>query len=321
MHNYAIFGGCLRSDLSFPELRLTDSDRPDWTLRTDCTASPVPADESSLLGEFSDRFLHVRLHRTVRGLRIVYADTGTFDISERGSQIDWYPGVDSDEDAARLDVMGPVLAMALHASGAFCLHGSGVELAEGGIGFIAPKRHGKSTLARALTNAGGRLATDDTLPVMFGDRPMMRPGVHQVRLWRDSAAHFANDGRAHHSGYAGKQVLSQFESERLVFKPVPLRALYVLAPVRGDAGTAVVQRLALPPVQATLSLIAHAKGAGLLGGSESPVILDRAGELARAVPVYQLRVVRDFGRLEEVVEQVLAWHGGPVDAPRRETVS
>ena len=315
MYNYSIFGGCLRSDLTFPELRPNDHDPPNWTLRTDRQTSPPVPDETAFLGEFRDKFLNVRLYRTEAGLQLVFTDTGTFETSAGGSQLVWYPAPGADEDVARLDVMGPVLAMALHSSGMLCLHGSGVELANGGIGFIAPKRHGKSTLARALTNAGGRLATDDTLPVMLGDRPMMRPGVHQVRLWNDSAAHFASDGRTHRSGYAGKQVLSDLEVERLVFQPVPLRALYVLAPVYALPGTEAVQRVPLSELQSTLSLVMHAKGGGLLGKSESPVILDRATELARTVPVYQLRVVRDFARLEDAVAQILDWHGGPVDAP------
>ena len=45
MRTYQVFGGALRSDIEFPELRTIESDAPSWTLRT---TSHAPALTSSI---------------------------------------------------------------------------------------------------------------------------------------------------------------------------------------------------------------------------------------------------------------------------------
>jgi hypothetical protein len=62
-----------------------------------------------------------------------------------------------------------------------------------------------------------------------------------------------------------------------------------------------------------MSLLPQARLATLLGKFEASVLLDRAARLAAVVPIYTLRVARDFDRLDDVVSRLLAWHGG---APR-----
>ncbi|HEY9448702.1 MAG TPA: hypothetical protein VIQ60_03080, partial [Gemmatimonadaceae bacterium] len=73
-------------------------------------------------------------------------------------------------------------------------------------------------------------------------------------------------------------------------------------------------RAPLSGVAAAMALLPQARLAPLLGKSEASVLLDRAVRLAVAVPVYTLRVARDFARLDDVVQQLLTWHGG---APMR----
>jgi hypothetical protein len=76
----------------------------------------------------------------------------------------------------------------------------------------------------------------------------------------------------------------------------------------------VVERTLLPPARAALVLIGHSKLGSLLGGSESPVLLERAAAIAASVPVHRLMVARDLDRLPEVAARILAWHGHPVRA-------
>lgn len=317
MPDYSVFGGCLRSDISFPDHHENTSDAADWRLRRIDT--PPPSRDLTFLGETRiDTVVVVRHYRFDSGFRVVYDDTGTFDISEDGSEILWFPGPEANEQAARLDVVGYVFAAAFHAAGMLCLHGSAVALQSGGIAFLAPKRHGKSTLARALTQAGARLATDDSIPVTAGPPTTLRPGVHQFRLWDDSAEYFAENGRDYRSGYGGKKVLTNLDPSQLVLEPVPLSAVYLLAPMKPMPDVPAARRTLLPPIEATLALVTHAKIGAMLGGSEAASVLDRAGDLAREVPVYRLEIVRDFDQLDAVVEALFAWHGGGVLVPGSE---
>ena len=307
MPQYSIFGGRLRSDLPIPELRPAEAGPPNWTLTTssDCPERP----EATLLGV--DRVqgdVCARLFAIDGGLRLAFDDTGTFDVLD-GSRIIWYPGVAHSIEAARIDITGRVLAVALHTTGVPCLHGSAVSLGGWGVGFLAPKHHGKSTLALALAAAGGKLLTDDTLPVEIGEPVMARPGVHSVRMFSDTATHFGWEHAPGAQSPDRKGRVDRLPESQLMHERVPLAALYLLVPVEARTDTPPVLRTRVAAIPAAMSLVMHAKLGPLLGKRESAVLFDMAVRISSAVPTYALEVVRDFDRIPEVVAQLAAWHG------------
>lgn len=314
MHAYRVLGGVLRSDLDFPELPADTLGRPaTWTLTTCAGSAPhstferLGADPVRSAGE-------VTLDRGPAQYRLTYPDTGVYDITDEGSRIDWYPPAERPYDperfldAARIDVLGRVLAVAMHAGGTESLHGSAVALADGrAVAFVAPKFHGKSTLASALVAQGARLLTDDTLPVEQGDPPHARPGVHTVRMWEDSAGRLSERLPGLEPGPWGKLQASHLPGERLAEASLPLAAIYVLAPVRADGGAAPA-REQLAPVVAAVSLVAHAKLGPLLGRDEAARLLAWAVRLAGCVPVFRLLVPRSYDQLPAVVARLREWH-------------
>lgn len=307
MPDYSVFGGCLRSAISFPELPICEPCTPTWVLvRSDQLG--LSAAGAAIGEDVVDGDIRVRLHRGADGLTLAYDDTGSFQVSRDGTTITWHPAEGAREDLARLDILGRVLATALHASGSLCLHGSAVSLHGAGLAFMAPKFHGKSTLAQALVAAGARLATDDALPVDLGPPVGMRPGVHRIRLWNDSAAEVAPHLLERETSVGGKHIVEQLPEDRLMLGTVPLRAIYLLAPVPESRQSLPVERRLLPPTEAALAVVRHATIGPLLGGMEAHTLLDRAVEVARAVPVYLLKTVRDFAQLPAVVHQLGVWH-------------
>jgi hypothetical protein len=64
-----------------------------------------------------------------------------------------------------------------------------------------------------------------------------------------------------------------------------------------------------------MSLVMHAKLGAVLTGAESPVVLSRAAEIARAVPVYVLHVVRDLERIGDVARLLSRWHAHDLAGP------
>lgn len=308
MPDYSIFGGCLRSEIAFPELRESSDAAPNWTLHARSAAPDLEAAES--LGELEVApSCRVRMLRHAGGYRLAYDDTGVYDVSPDGRTIAWTSGPNPAHSAVRADITGRVLATALHAAGLLCLHGSAVALESGTVAFLAPKFHGKSTLALALARAGGRLVTDDVLPVELGEQPTAIPGVHQVKLWDDTAALF---GVSRDGVEAGEKHLVHDFSERLLMTDrSPLAACYLLSPVAGDQppDTAAV-RTRLGDMVSALALVRQATLGALLGGSEAAVVFDRAVSLAKRVPVYRLDVAPGLDRVPATVAQLLAWHGG-----------
>lgn len=310
MIDYRIFGNCLRSEIEFSELRRIRNGTPHWTLRV--AHQRPPLHNAALLGsEDIGDGTTVWLYARTGGYRLAYNDsTGAFDVSADGRKINWLPAPDPDNQMVRLHVMGRVLATALHASGMYCLHGSGVMIGGAAIGFFAPRFWGKSTLALALAKAGARLLSDDTLAMdPEEDSVRLWPGVHSVRLWGDSAALVAGDDPAGGAPpFEVKRTFNAFPDHLLACQPTPLSALYLLAPYRGNGRGPVVQRTLLTPTLATLSLVAHAKIAALLGKSEASRLFDRAARVAARVPVYRLAFPRDFAHIASVVEQLGEWH-------------
>jgi hypothetical protein len=312
MPEYSVYGGSLDSEIPFATLP-PGSGAPRWQLRR---ASGAPlATELLLLGEDEvDAATRVRLFRHSAGFRLEYDDSGTFDVDVGGTRIDWFPGSNAVPEAVQLDVLGRVLPTAMHASGALCLHGSAVELGDGAVAFLAPKRHGKSTLARALTRAGARVVTDDVVAIELDPEPRMRPGVPQLRLLRDSARHLGASTDAL-AGPGSKVVVRPDEADRTARSALPLAALYLLQPIRTSLAVESAERIPLAGVAAAMALLPQVRLAPLLGKSEASVLLDRSVRLAAGVPVYTLRVARDFARLDEVVSRLLAWHGGAPASP------
>jgi hypothetical protein len=319
MHRYHVLGGHLSSDLEFPELLAAASTSArTWTFTT--APDPAPATDLYELGSDEVRDAgNVRLFRRPGGFRLTYADTGIYDVLDRGARIVWFPPSTRlyDEaqflEAVRIDVLGRVLSVALHAAGVEALHGSAVTCGDGSAcAFVAPKFHGKSTLAATLVTRGARLVTDDTLPVLPGEPRRAAPGVHSVRLWEDAAERLSDQLPGLEVGPWGKLQSSRLRRESLVYEPVPLAAIYVLAPrLPAPGGPApAIARERLAPIEAAIVLVAHAKIGALLGKDAAPALLAWAVELARAVPVYRLLLPRDVARLPEVVDRLWAWHSG-----------
>lgn len=307
MEHYTIFGGCFHSDIAFPELLPSRACAPDWTLTT--LRSAAPSVQAELIGEDTvEGEIQVRAYRTDAGFRLEYDDTGVFDVTSEGAQIVWYAAAGADLDAARLDIIGRVLATALHASHILTLHGSAVAIDGRGIAFLAPKMHGKSTLALALASAGARLLTDDTIPVDAGLPAMIWPGVQTLRLFHDSAERLGPEHIRPEWEQGHKHTLNHLPPERIMVDRVPLAGIYILQPVAAAPETPAVERIPLSDVAAAVTVTRHAKNGALFGKSEAPLLFDRAVAVTQAVPVWNLMVVRDFEKVDDVVRQIFEWH-------------
>jgi hypothetical protein len=295
--------------VEFPELQPGSLREPRWTFEIhDC----LP--ERTDLREIGDQHIygdvHARLFAFGSGYRITVDDTGTFDIEEDGARISFEEKPGAWPDFVRAHLVGRVMATALFSSGLMPLHGSAVHLGEGVIGFLAPKGYGKSTLALALTHMGGRLVTDDTLPVELAKPVRAWPGVHSVRIKPDSLAALGR-GDADLETREGKGVVTSLSDGSRAMLPAPLAAIYLLLPV---GGTLSVRRERLPSVQAALALMGNFKLARMTGAASMPEVLRRAAAIADSVPVFRLLIPRDFEALSGAAGEIMSWHAGAHDA-------
>lgn len=313
-HRYAVYGACLASELLFPELPAADvGATPRWEFTASAALAPM-RDETAIGDDHIYGSVHARLFAHAAGHRIVVDDTGVFDISADRRRLQWERRADAWPDFVRSHLTGRVIATALYLDGLLPLHGSAVETATGVIGFLAPKGYGKSTLAWALTQAGARLVTDDTLPVELlssdaapAPSVLAWPGVHSMRL-KDDTLQAVGDAPQTLGTNEGKQVVTDLPAARRLTHPRPLVALYLLDPVHPDGVE--VQWTALPPMLAAISVVAHVKIGRMLGAAAAPAMLERAAAIARAVSVRRLQMPRELGRVRAIADTILSWHGG-----------
>jgi hypothetical protein len=303
MYLYQAFGRCLLSEIRLPDLQRLRRGTPDWSLRVG-RGSPVSVRE--LVAEQPVEGDVLRVWRTDTGVRFVYEPVGSFEIAASGRDITWFPAAAPNAECVVAAVVGPVLALALHLQGTVCLHGSALRIGREGVAFIAPKHYGKSTLAAVLLEAGAELISDDTLAVEFQPVPVLLPGVHSLKLWKDSLERIA-PALPSCVGAGIKPVLRGFPASARRRRATPLAAAYLLRPVRGDSGVG-LSRERLSPREAVLSLVANAKVGALLDPARAGSLLSTAAAIVKTVPVYVLTVPRDWQRLPELVRTITGWH-------------
>ena len=307
---YSVYGQCMASSVSFPELPEIVAAAPRWTFGTTPRLAPMSG-ATELGADLLYNDVHARLFSHAGGHRIVVDDTGSFELSADRRRVTWEERAESWPDFVRAHLMGRVLATALYLDGLLPLHGSAVETRDGVIAFLAPKGYGKSTLALALTEAGARLVTDDTLPVQLGAVKLAWPGVHSLRV-HDDALTAVGVARPAIETREGKRVVTALGAERLMSRPAPLAAIYLLDPVTAESPeSGDPTRTALPSLLGAVGIVAHVKIGRMLGPTAVAAMLERAADVVRDVPVHRLHAPRDLGRLESTAQTILGWHGVP----------
>jgi hypothetical protein len=315
MPTYCVFGGVLDSEVAFDGLPVAAvAGQATWRFRVASASSAlestvlvgreeVSAELTTTLSRAADST--VVLHYSAYGL-------GEFRISPDGREIVWVPGAEPWLEALRWVLFGRVMATALYVGGVLCLHGSAVCLNGEGICFLAPKHHGKSTLAAAMVAAGAQLATDDVLPIDVGPPIRLRPGVPVLRLRSDSerAVSLAGAGQTRVPADVGKARIDLSAEGDLVSTPQALSAIYILAPGREEPEpTRAAMRTRLATAPALSMVMRHASLAPLLSPGEARPLFASAVAIVSNVPVYMLRSIRSLPRLPEVVAELQAWHG------------
>src|SRR4051812_34552167 len=109
MFSYRVFGRALHSDIPFPELRPFESAGADWVLHV---SEPNLASRDT--GSWRASAEQCEIVLDFEPLRLSHSCTGSFTISDDGKDITWTPRPNVSLDAARADILGRVLAIAMH---------------------------------------------------------------------------------------------------------------------------------------------------------------------------------------------------------------
>jgi hypothetical protein len=315
MPDYFVFGGCLRSELSFPELAETRGRTPNWTLRMGTLSTSGNAEVVSDI-ELSAS-CRIRLTRGNGWFRYSHSCTGSFEVFAEGRRILFEPSPEGSLDGARADFVSRVLLYCVDRAAITWLHGSAVRIGETAIALLGPSGSGKSTLALALAQGGAQHICDDTLPVEAAPTPVVWPSDGIIRLCADSRSRLAASAPAIRRESDGKFVMTPRASGSGDAASIsgesgsprwPLAAIYLLTPDEQVESDASVTRTSMNPTSAVVALMPHIKLGPVVKPEDPARHVRQLGAIANAVPVFRLRVARDWSAVDNVVETMIAWH-------------
>jgi hypothetical protein len=170
-----------------------------------------------------DRFFQ----KTADGVLLSWRNVGQFLVKD-GEEIVVQPMAGVDDELIRQVIFGPVLGVLLGLRGLSVFHASAVAFPEGAGIFLAPKGHGKSTLATALHLRGHSFITDDIAALRLdGHKTVVMPGTPQLKLWPD-VINCGKDSTIFRIS-AGLDKRS-YSLERIVQEPTIPRCAYILGP-------------------------------------------------------------------------------------------
>jgi hypothetical protein len=255
----------------------------------------------------------IRISRHNDRLRYSHSCAGDFELSADGAEITFDAARARDVNAARGDLVARLLLMYADHEEVTWLHGSAVRVGESAIAFLGVSGAGKSTLALALANAGAHHICDDALPIERGDPPMIWASDHVIRLRPDTKGHLASDADSVRRESDGKFVVTYDAiggAGVLADSRAPLTAVYLLAPFVPDASQhdARVTRRLIPPRAAVGLLIQHLKLGAVVPSDFPEKSMKQLADIAALVPVFELRIARDWSSFDSTVAQIVDWH-------------
>ncbi|MDT0630169.1 hypothetical protein [Rubrivirga litoralis] len=214
-----------------------------------------------------------------------------------------------DREALTSLVLGQGLATILHQRGVLTLHASAVAVEGGAVAFLGDQGAGKSTTAAALVERGGRLITDDVLPVRNLDAaaPSVAGGYPFLKVTQDTAQALDDDLNALRPAYSA--VAKWRKTVSTVSTACPLRAVYVLEP----GLTLHTERLSILDA---FQQVAHHAFTGAIARStgSGDRCLRSYAALARYVPLFRLTVPRSLDELPRLADSVVT-HARSVATP------
>ncbi len=238
--------------------------------------------------------------RTPQGFLVRFPGQADFTIEIEGREIACAPVPSIAAEVPESLFHNAIIPLLGNHDGGLFLHGSAVSVGARAIGFLAPSRRGKTTLAGGFARQGHAFLTEDVLELCLKDGVyMVQPSRPVLRLFDDSAAYLL--GEASKPGVRAKREMAAGDALPFENREMPLSALYLLG--TGERGNIAIEQFG--PAAALAELMQHGF---ILDVEDKPRLrrhFDRLGELASNVPVFTLDFPRDYAQLPRVVEGIV----------------
>ena len=307
MPTYVVAGIAIEADLALPELRDAEGAEPTRTWRVQRGTAPTRPDLSTVHEVHrANGALWSELAAADGAYRLSFPAHVEFDIDVTDGSVTYSPVGEVAENTLRHLIVDQVVPHLLAIGGALVLHASCVGLDGAALALVGPTGIGKSSLAAAFVQRGATLLADDYVLVSrTGDEYLAAPAYPGLRLWEDSAEHFAGSAQQ-------LTQVAEYTSKRRWTAPIgadpddrfPLRALVALGG-QPEPGQPPVRVGRLRGTDAFMVLYQQAFRLERSGRDRQTADLDRFIELASHVPVLLAEHRRDYALLPQVTDAIL----------------
>lgn len=240
-------------------------------------------------------------------LRFNYSDGTGFVVDRAGTRVwaAWSEPMTLEDTATYL--LGPVLGFVLHLRGVTCLHASAFAVDGQAVALVGSRGAGKSTAAAAFARRGYPVLSDDIVALAdLGDTFMVQPGYPRVRLWPDSvnALYGSADALPRLTPTWDKRYVDLTgDGYRFQERPLPLAAIYILAPRTTDSVAPCLEALHGPAGLITLVTNTYTNHA--LDKSRRGQEFDLFGRVVSTVPLRQVIPHTDPAQMSKLCQVVL----------------
>jgi hypothetical protein len=289
VRTYLAYGLRIRSAVPLPALPVDDG-ACDVSIEIGAVGAEPPAGDPG----------YVRVGGTAEEGIVAWDPVGRA-VVRGGREIVLDPIPEADEDNIRALLLGGALGVLLTQRGLTALHASAVALDGGAVAFLGGAGWGKSTLAATLHARGHPVVADDLVAVRLdAGTPRVVPGLPQLKLWPETAAHLGDAPERLAPVRPGVTKRLRPAPAGFSTEPLPLRRVYVLA--EGD-GTEIEP---ISGRDAALELVRHSWGARSLHATAPAEQLLRCASVADAAQVARLCTPRSLAALDTLAELVEA---------------
>jgi hypothetical protein len=203
-------------------------------------------------------------------------------------------------------LVGPVMGFALHRRQKLALHASAVVVGGAAFAICGEAGSGKSTTAAALALRGNPVLSDDIC--LLQDLPVRKhvvPGYPRITLWPDSVRQlFASTHELPLvvAGWEKRFLPLDGSVASFTDRPVPLGAIYLLAPRSNEGGAPFIERVSQR--QAALALVQNTYMNYLLSKEQRAAEFFAIANLVAGVTCYRVTPHADPSRLRDLASVI-----------------
>jgi hypothetical protein len=305
----------IASDVALPELRALTGPggaRVDWHVRTGRGTTPRRAGRRWFHHwRFPDGRRWLMFARQADGYLLRFPGMADFNIRIAGREIVCYRTPGTPSRTLRHLLLDQVLPLSAGSRQRLSLHASVVQVGSGAVGFLGAAGRGKSTIAASLAQRGCALVSDDCCLLRRSGLGFdVAPSYPGLRLSPGNVAKVFG-------GMAGRlDRVSHYSTKRRVVpeeagvpfcdRPLPLRRLYVLAPLADLQRATRVTIARHSARERLLDLVAFTFHLDVRNARRIRDAFDLAGDVIDACEVRRLTVPWTLAGTEEVADAILS---------------